>query len=207
MSIYVQKWHSRIRLRILSCSRMREMRREPKVPEARSPSGRMFRWPCKYYLKGTCTNSFFEKWHPPECLFYKTKSGCRFGEKCPYAHRQVEEQPSKRSQKMVTKVQWLYWRLHDIWVAYFRIWNRRSLHRFYGRAGTYGNQSDVFNSQKLSYVMLTFETRIHRLEWFAQVIPISVTPMLQNLRTGLTKRRNGKSKVPVKQRGGWPKAS
>ena len=59
----------------------------------------MSRWPCKDYLKGTCTNSFCEKWHPPECLFYKTKSGCRFGEKCSYAHRQVDEQPTKRSKK------------------------------------------------------------------------------------------------------------
>ena len=32
-------------------------------------------------------------------LFYKTKSGCRFGEKCSYAHRQVDEQPSQRSKK------------------------------------------------------------------------------------------------------------
>ena len=47
--------------------------------------------------------------------------------------------------------------------------------------------------------MLTFEIRIHRLEWFAQVILISVTPMLQNLRIGLSQRRNGKSDVPVKQ--------
>ena len=63
------------------------------------PSGRMFRLPCKDYLKGTCTNSFCDKWHPPECVFYKTKSGCKFGEKCSYAHRQVDEQPSKRSKK------------------------------------------------------------------------------------------------------------
>ena len=48
---------------------------------------------------GTCNNSFCERWHTPECLFYKTKSGCRFGEKCTYAHRQVDEQPTKRSQK------------------------------------------------------------------------------------------------------------
>ena len=40
-----------------------------------------------------------KKWHPPECLFYKSESGCRFGEKCSYAHRQAEEQPSKRSKK------------------------------------------------------------------------------------------------------------
>ena len=59
----------------------------------------MFRWPCKDYLEGTCTNSFCEKWHPPECLFCKTKSGGRFGEKCSHAHGQVGEQPSKRSKK------------------------------------------------------------------------------------------------------------
>ena len=44
-------------------------------------------------------NSFCERWHPPECLFYKFESGCRFGEKCSYAHRQVDEQPSKKVQK------------------------------------------------------------------------------------------------------------
>ena len=78
---------------------MREKHREPEVLEARSPSGRMYRWPCKDYLTGTCNHSFCEKWHPPECLFYKTKSGCRFGEKCSYGHRQVDEQPTKRSKK------------------------------------------------------------------------------------------------------------
>ena len=68
-------------------------------PRGKSPTGRMSRWPCKDYLRGTCNNSFCEKWHPPECLFYKTKSGCRVREKCSYAHRQVDEQPSKRSKK------------------------------------------------------------------------------------------------------------
>ena len=68
-------------------------------PRGRSLSGRMLRLPCKDYLKGTCTNLFCEKWHPPECLFYKSEKGCRFGEKCSYAHRQVDEQPSKRSKK------------------------------------------------------------------------------------------------------------
>ena len=68
-------------------------------PRGRCPSGRMSRWPCKDYLKGTCNNSFCERWHPPECLFYKTESGGRFGEKCSYAHRQVDEQPTKRSKK------------------------------------------------------------------------------------------------------------
>ena len=46
-------------------------------PRGRSPSGKMARLPCKDYLKGTCTTPFSEKWHPPECLFYKSESGCR----------------------------------------------------------------------------------------------------------------------------------
>ena len=54
---------------------MRQNERKPsrtRSPKGKSPSGRMSRWPCKDFLKGT----------PPECLYYKTKSGCRFGEKC-----------------------------------------------------------------------------------------------------------------------------
>ena len=34
---------------------------------------------------------------------------------------------------------------------------------------------------------------------------ISVAPTLQNLRIGLRRRQSGKSKVPAKQRGSWPK--
>ena len=68
-------------------------------PRGKSPSGRMSRWPCKEYLRGTCTTSFCEKWHPPECLLYKPEEGCIFGEQCLFAHRQVDEQPTKRSKK------------------------------------------------------------------------------------------------------------
>ena len=80
ISISMQKQHSRI-LPLLR-GRMREMHWEPQVREA-SPSGKMFGLP----------------WHLPECLFHKSESGRWFGEKCSYADRQVEEQPSKRSQK------------------------------------------------------------------------------------------------------------
>ena len=77
---------------------MREMRREPEVPEERVPVGQSFDCHARITSKELAPiNSFCEKWHPPECLFYKNKSGCRLGEKCSYAHRQVDEQPSKRS--------------------------------------------------------------------------------------------------------------
>ena len=53
----------------------------------------------KYFLKGTCTKSPCEYWHPPECQFYKSKSGCKFGAECSFPHWKVEEQPNKRPKK------------------------------------------------------------------------------------------------------------
>ena len=144
-----------------SCGRMREMRREPEVPKGKSPSGRMFRLPCKDHLKGTCTNSFCEKWHPPECLFYKSENGCRFGEKCSYAHRQVEEQPSKRSKKngdksavaMLKRNEQHQRTRRPVLDAYSSSTRQLSCvlqdmkppksSSIFGRAQTYGNQSDV----------------------------------------------------------------
>ena len=54
-------------------------------------------------------------------------------------------------------------------------------------------------------VTLKFETKILRSDIFAQVNLMSAAPTLQNLRIDLTKRQSGKSKVPAKQRGSWPK--
>ena len=95
----MEKLHSRILLRALLTRQNERNASRTRGPRGKSPSGRTSRWPCKDYLKGTCNNSFCEKWHPPECLFYKSENGCRVGEKCSYAHRQVVEQPSKRSKK------------------------------------------------------------------------------------------------------------
>ena len=41
---------------------------------------------------------------PPECLFYKSENGCRFGDKCSYGHRQVDEQLRKQSRKNGDKI-------------------------------------------------------------------------------------------------------
>ena len=64
---------------------------------------------------------------------------------------------------------------------------------------TYWSQSDVFDSLKPCYVMLTVETEILRSDWHAQVNLIGAAPTLQNLRIGLRRRQSGKSDVPVKQ--------
>ena len=153
-------------------------------PRGRIPSGKMVRLPCKNYLKGTCTTPFCDKWHPPKCMFYKSAKGCRFGEKCSYAHRQVDEQPSKRSKK--------------------KKWGQKCS-GFFEEYTTIGLRISRCGAAEVFIDFATFETRIHRSELFAQVNLMSVTPMLQNLRISLRKRRNGKSDVPVKQRGSWPK--
>ena len=75
------------------------MHREPEVPEARVPVEKCFDCPARITSKEHAPIHSVKKWHPPECLFYKSESGCRFGEKCSYAHRQVEEQSTKRSKK------------------------------------------------------------------------------------------------------------
>ena len=68
-------------------------------PRGRSPSGRMSRWPCKDYLRGTCNNSFCERWHPPECLFYKTVVAGLGKSAHMHTVRLMNSQPTKRSKK------------------------------------------------------------------------------------------------------------
>ena len=58
ISISVQNWHSRILRRVLSCGRMREMRREPEVPEARDPVVECFDGPARITSKELATTHF-----------------------------------------------------------------------------------------------------------------------------------------------------
>ena len=183
--------------------------------------------------------SFYEKWHPPECLFYKTKSGCRFGEKCSFAHRQVDEQPTKRSKKNDDKSA----------VAMLKKgnWHERGP-ECHDRPGKPGKRSDKklgqksskrrsSNARQLGCVFqdmtppksilrkctdmrkpiqrVRFTKAIARhteirdqnpsLGYIAQVNLMSVAPTLQNLRIVFKRRQNGKSQLPAKQRGSWPK--
>ena len=40
-----------------------------------------------------------EYWHPPECQFYKTETGCKAGDKCLFPHNKVDEHPDKKPKK------------------------------------------------------------------------------------------------------------
>ena len=76
-------------------------------PRGKSPSGRMSRWPCKDYLRGTCTNSFCEKWHPPEFLFCKSEMNVDLGKSTLMRIARLKNSLAKGPKRMVTKVQWL----------------------------------------------------------------------------------------------------
>ena len=75
------------------------MLREPEVPEEKVPVVECIDGHARITSKELAPIHSVKKWHLPERLFYKTNSGCRYGEKCLYAHRHVDEQPSKRSKK------------------------------------------------------------------------------------------------------------
>ena len=199
-------------------------------PRGRSPSGGMPRWPCKDCLKGICTKSFCEKWHRPESLFFKSENGCRYGEKCSYAHRQVDEQPSKRSKKnddksavdMLKKNE-----LHDRTVK--PVVCRDTRH-------TQGHGLVVCSSSSTRQLGCVFQDMeppksssilrkstdmqkpIRRVKFTKAVarhadirdqksFARTYLARFQNLRIGLRRRQSGKSDVPVKQRGSWPKIS
>ena len=64
-----------------SLSRGRSMSKKRSI-QGKSNHGAILRRPCRYYLKGTCTRSPCEYWHPPQCEFYKTETGCKARDKC-----------------------------------------------------------------------------------------------------------------------------
>ena len=71
----------------------------------RKPSGKMFRWPCKDYLKETCTNPFCEKWHPPECLFLQDQEWLPVWWKSAHMHTvRLMNSLAKGLKRMMTKV-------------------------------------------------------------------------------------------------------
>ena len=76
------------------------------VSEANVSMGSILRQPGRYYLKGTCTRTSCEYWHPPECQFFffkkKKKRVCKAGDKCLFPHYKVDEQPNKKAEEGAT---------------------------------------------------------------------------------------------------------
>ena len=67
--------------------------------QGKSNHGATLLQPCRFYLKCTCTRSPCEYWQSPECQFYKTQTGCKAGDKCPFPHHKVDEEPNEKPKK------------------------------------------------------------------------------------------------------------
>ena len=98
ISISVEKLHHQIRLRILSCSRMSENHRGPEVPEVKARVVECLDGLARITLEELAITHFVKSGTLQNACSTRP-SGCRFGEKCSFAHRQVDEQPTKRSKK------------------------------------------------------------------------------------------------------------
>ena len=153
-----------------SMSRGRSMSRKSSV-RGKSNHGAILRQVCRYYLKGTCTRSPCEYWHPPECQFYKTESSCKAGDTCLFSHHKVDEQPKRKPPKEPPFPQ--------------RKRKRRQKCCSYCENCTNG-----YDSLSLRYVKrVSRKRKDHRLEKYKSKFLISEVPTLWNLRTGPMKRR------------------
>ena len=111
---------------------------------------------------------------------YESESGCKFGEKCSFAHRQVEGQPTNKPKKDSEKNAVAI--LKDARRLDLRISGHRAARiftDFYGRAQKSWDQFDECDSQKLRSVMQTSEkTRVHRSEQFKSKFFVSAVRTL-----------------------------
>ena len=91
------KVHHQIRLRILSCSRVSENHRGPEVPEVKARVVECRDGLARITLEELAITHSVKDGILQNACFTKKKNGCRFGEKCSFAHRQVDAQPTKWS--------------------------------------------------------------------------------------------------------------
>ena len=91
------KVHHQIRLRIFSCCRVSENHREPEVPEVRVRVVECRDGLARITLEELAMTHSVKDGILQNVLFLQNKHGCRFGEKCSFAHRQVDAQPTKWS--------------------------------------------------------------------------------------------------------------
>ena len=133
MSSSVEKLHSL--LRVLSCSRVREMRREPEVPEEEVPVAECVDGLARITSKELTITHFVKSGTLQNAHSARPRVVVGLGNSV-HAHTvRLMNNQGKGPKIMMTKVQWLLWRrmsntmergeplkttlqIHDIWVAY-----------------------------------------------------------------------------------------
>ena len=114
ISSSVQNQHSRILLRTLLRSRMREKRREPEVPGEEVPVVECLDGLARITSKELASTHSVKSGTLQNACSTRPRVVAEFGEKCSYAHRQVDEQPSKRYKKNDDKSAVAMLRKHEL---------------------------------------------------------------------------------------------
>ena len=73
-----------------------------KSPRGRSPSGKLTLKTCRDNLKGECTRTPRNFWHPPACQHHKKTSGCKFGNVLSCASRLKVNPAKSRKRAAIT---------------------------------------------------------------------------------------------------------
>ena len=187
ISTSVQNQHSRILLRDLLRGRIREMRREPGVPEERVPVVECF--------DGHARNTSKEL-----APIHSVKSGI-LQSACSTSPRMDSDLGKSALVRIVEAVAILK--------------NTRQVGCVFQDMEPPKSLSILRKSSNILKPIRCVEAVVRHANIrdqnpslgyiFAQVNLIGAAPTLQNLRIGLRRRESGKSKVPAKQRGSWPK--
>ena len=95
----MEKFHHQIRLRILSCSRVSENHRGPEVPEVKVPVVQCIDGLARITSKELAITHFVKSGTLQNACSTRLRVVVGLGKSCSCAHRQVDEQPTKRSKK------------------------------------------------------------------------------------------------------------
>ena len=154
-----------------SMSRGRSVSKKNSV-RGKSNHGAILRQPCRYCLKGTCTRSPCENYHPPECQFTKQKRAAKpVISVCSRIIRLMSNQTKSQKKllfpqekKATTRMLWLLWKLYHNWVAS----RKTRKHWFLKEENSPGetrlkkswDQFDEYDVQKLRSVTQTSEKQM-----------------------------------------------
>ena len=105
ISINVRKWHSRIRLLILSCGRVSENHREPEVPEAEVPAVDRLDGLARITLEELAITHFVKKDTLQNACSARTRAVADLGKSARMHIVRLMDSPEKGLKRMVTKVQ------------------------------------------------------------------------------------------------------
>ena len=103
-----------------------KMRREPEVPEAEAQVGKWLDCRARITSKELAPIHSVKNGILQNACSTSPKMDADLGKSALVRIARLMNSVAKGLKRMVTKVQWLWWKLPDNWVAYFRIWSRRS---------------------------------------------------------------------------------